>query len=157
VLFVADIWVPLTAVHCWLGTCLYRCASVLPRVLFWGLRAQPGVTQNRRGKQNWLCMCVWIFSEVLNAGFCCLQQWLVISPQSWFCSSLHSVQVGVLVRYCYLINVPIDVFDSRPQHLFPLSLVEPSVLWRCWLAVRKGIRPVKTEAVFDLLNLDSDS
>ena len=34
---------------------------------------------------------------------------------------------------------------SSVLFLFPFFVSSPSVLWRCWLGGRKGIRPVKTE------------
>ena len=42
---------------------------------------------------------------------------------------------------------PILLAENCVKHLLWLSVVWPSVLWRCWLGGRKGIRPVKNWAV----------
>jgi len=42
--------------------------------------------------------------------------------------------------FCSVINIGRYFFN-----LLYMSMYVPSVLWRCWLGGRKGIRPVKTE------------
>ena len=60
----------------------------------------------------------------------------------------NSVKALKAVRLCYTVN---KISKSTPIYsaciclLYTISIYLPSVLWHCWLGVRKSIWPVKTE------------
>ena len=56
----------------------------------------------------------------------------------------HESVAPFLANPVYWLRVDIVCFPTYP-FFFTFSLLMPSVLWRCWLGGRKGIRPVKTE------------
>ena len=87
------------------------------------------------------CVCVWTLSSAVVTSHSIICSVCVVLH--WSCS-----------HCCFLLIA--GIIFSRPSNLcffqvhvfIPLNgwaKVMPSVLWRCWLGGRKGIRPVKTE------------
>jgi len=64
----------------------------------------------------------------------------IISQSTYVYQALHSRFVGKQSSVCHqlwqLLNYLVFICSVKSV---------PSVLWRCWLGSRKGIRPVKTE------------
>ena len=60
-----------------------------------------------------------------------------------------SVAVKLLLRTAQLIGFPHQIFTLFSIRYFLILVIynffRPSVLWHCWLGVRKSIRPVKIE------------
>ena len=48
-------------------------------------------------------------------------------------------------EFLKLIKLALSIYDVYDLACIVIAIFLPSVLWRCWLGGRKGIRPVKTE------------
>jgi len=95
---------------------------------------------------------------------CSLRQYSVLFSRVWVINYFHSEQFAVGCVWhrmlycglaCWLLQHTVDAFIYWRKHIrfycyylllhFMLCLLSSSVLWRCWLGGKKGIRPVKTE------------
>jgi len=86
---------------------------------------------------------------------CIFKSWLVIRCPSWHRSQLQNLVLSCLLIYswCKRYHV-LYMVCLMPLHksitmmlvvITTTTTTTASVLWRCWLGGRKGIRPVKTE------------
>jgi len=119
---------------------------LLPHTYIWAvLKVRFVFTSAPNSGMNWMSTCIllnsaphqiWMFaSNSLHE-----KQW---SKQRW----LRMVKTKESSKLLLLLSV---MFDSTPISEFLISInvsLLPSVLWRCWLGGRKGIRPIKNWAV----------
>ena len=87
---------------------------------------------------------VWAFGEVIGTSVVTsLLTSNCISTEGNAISSVHPsvcLFLSICFHFIFVTNWPFyfDLF-----HVLVMTVAMPSVLWRCWLGGRKGIRPVK--------------
>ena len=140
--------------HRWLtqmGEAAHRCGVTIqycmsqPRHLLTALLI-PSVTQVA------CCLVLLLSSWVINCELALLSTWIHNCHCILLCYVAQNAQcitfgvVGCKKTYIESIWSCI-VWKQLNLSLLPLPVLLPSVLWRCWLGSRKGIRPVKNWVV----------
>ena len=98
----------------------------------------------------WFVVCLSVCAYVSSA-LCLLNSQMVLSLNSQD-AGVYRNSEAECVSLCHVARLHADqVIGSLSSYVFNICLCMycivrlPSVLWRCWLGVRKSIRPVKIE------------
>ena len=121
------------------------------------------LTWNTALNDMWLCVVLWLVCEIISSHYIhavlchrrihhqCYHR--AAAWVTWPTFITDGTTTSLSIRrwcwptsYCVSTSTSLSVSHRHTHTLINRHLVPlPSVIWRCWLGGRKGIRPVKTE------------